>query len=169
MKISRAQLFVWYILILMILSFLGGLFSNLSINKQDDKNQEVYFVKRVIDGDTILLSTGERVRYIGINAPESVAPNRPVECFGKEASKFNRKLVEGKYVILKKDVSEKDKYGRLLRYVYVDNIFVNLELVKRGYAYAYTVPPDVKYAELFLKAQREAKRKKLGLWGKCKK
>ena len=165
MKISR-----FFALILLILIGFSFIFLKWDINKDKKPAADnLYFVKRVIDGDTILLSNGKRVRYIGINTPESVAPNRPVECFGKEASGFNKKLVEHKYVRLERDISDVDKYGRWLRYVYIDGTFVNLKLVEEGYAYAYTVPPDVKYADLFLKAQREAKEKGKGLWGKCQK
>lgn len=132
-------------------------------------------VARVIDGDTIELEGGTRVRYIGINAPETVDPRKPVECFGVEASKKNRELVEGKSVRLKKDVSETDKYGRLLRYVWVGDpstssgqaTFVNLELVREGYAAVSTYPPDVKYAGAFVEAEREAREAGSGLWGAC--
>jgi len=89
------------------------------------------------------------VRYLGINTPESVDPRKPVECFGKEASLKNKELVLNKKVVLEKDISEIDKYGRLLRYVYVDGIFINLELIKQGYAQVATYPPDVKYHDLF--------------------
>ena len=90
-------------------------------------------VTRVIDGDTIIIDGGYRVRYIGIDTPE-VYP--VVEAFGIEAWQANRRLVEGREVRLQSDVSETDKYGRLLRYVYVDNTFVNAELVKQGLARA---------------------------------
>jgi hypothetical protein len=90
-----------------------------------------------------------------------------VECFGQEASNKNKELVEGKRVKLEKDVSETDKYGRLLRYVWVDDVFVNDYLVRQGYAYAYTYPPDVKYAEQFVQAQQEARENNRGLWAIC--
>jgi endonuclease YncB( thermonuclease family) len=122
-------------------------------------------VKRVVDGDTIELESGEKVRYIGINTPESVKVNSPVECFGKEANEKNKALVEGKIVRLEKDVSEKDKYGRLLRFVYLeDGIFVNDVLVREGYARVSTFPPDVRFAEQFKLAEREARDNKRGLW-----
>jgi micrococcal nuclease len=127
-------------------------------------------VVRVIDGDTIEVDIGGssyKVRYIGIDTPETVHPQKPVECFGKEASDKNKELVEGKIVRLEKDVSETDRYGRLLRYVWVDGIFVNDYLVRQGYAYAYTYPPDVKYAEQFAQAQREARENNRGLWAAC--
>lgn len=128
-------------------------------------------VTRVIDGDTIQLEGGWKVRYIGIDTPESVDPRKPVECFAKEAAGENRRLVEGKIIRLEKDVSEIDKYGRLLRYVYVKDdsreSFVNLELVKQGFAFSWTYPPDVKYQHLFITAQEEAREERRGLWGKC--
>jgi micrococcal nuclease len=122
-------------------------------------------VARVVDGDTIELDNGEKVRYIGVNAPESVKPRSPVECFGREASAKNKELVEGKSVRLEKDVSDRDRYGRLLRFVYLeDGTFVNDELVRQGYAYADTFPPDVSKADQFREAQREARENRRGLW-----
>lgn len=102
-------------------------------------------VIRVIDGDTVVIEGGRKVRYIGMNTPETVDPRKPIQCFGREASNYNKELVGGKMVRLEKDVSETDRYDRLLRYVYVDNIFVNLKLVEDGYARVSTFPPDVKY------------------------
>jgi micrococcal nuclease len=125
-------------------------------------------VTRVVDGDTIevlMAGTTYKVRYIGVDTPETVDPRRPVGCYGREASERNRQLVEEKTVVLEKDVSETDKYGRLLRYVWVDGEMVNALLVQEGYAIASTYPPDVKYQELFLGLQREARDAGLGLWG----
>jgi micrococcal nuclease len=105
------------------------------------------------------------VRYIGIDTPETVHPTIPDEPIGKEASDMNRRPVEGKRVRLEKDVSETDQYGRLLRYIYVNDMFVNAELVRLGYVQVTTYPPDVKYQELFLELQREAQMANRGLWG----
>ena len=124
-------------------------------------------VTRVVDGDTIQIQGGQKVRYIGIDTPETVDPRKPVQCFGKEASRKNKELVEEKFVRLEKDVSEYDKYHRLLRYVYLNNTFVNLELVKQGYARAATFPPDVAHQQEFLAAEEEARREKRGLWNAC--
>jgi len=127
-------------------------------------------VVRVIDGDTIVVLINGleyRVRYIGINTPETVDPRKPVECFGREASQRNRELVEEKTVELEKDVSETDQYGRLLRYVWVDGEMVNAVLVSEGYAMVVTYPPDVKYQELFLELQRQALAEGQGLWSAC--
>jgi micrococcal nuclease len=124
-------------------------------------------VERVIDGDTIVLTTGQKVRYIGIDTPEIVDPNKPIECFGKEAMVENQKLVEGKTVRLEKDISEMDKYGRLLRYVYVENIMVNSQLVQTGFAKIMSIPPDIKYYNILKLAQSEAKNNHVGLWNIC--
>lgn len=124
-------------------------------------------VTRVIDGDTVEIEGGEKVRYIGIDTPETVDPRKPVQCYGKEASDKNKELVEGKEVKLEKDISETDKYGRLLRYVWLGDILVNEYLVKEGYAQVSTYPPDVKYQDRFLAAQREARENKRGLWEAC--
>jgi len=124
-------------------------------------------VVRVIDGDTIEIEGGVKVRYIGIDTPETVDPRKPVQCFGKEASAKNEELAGGKEVKLEKDVSETDKYGRLLRYVWVGDLLVNEYLVKEGYAQVSTYPPDVKYQERFLAAQKEARENNRGLWGAC--
>jgi len=95
-----------------------------------------------------------KARYSGIVTPETVHPTNRVEYFGKEASEKKGELVEGKTVFLEKDVSEIDKYGRLLRYVWIDDVVVNAELVRLGYAQVVTYPPDVKYQEYFLQLQK---------------
>lgn len=131
---------------------------------------------RVIDGDTIEIEGKQKVRYIGINTPEIHDPRRPIECFGQVASDENKKLVEGKEIYIQRDVSEVDKYKRLLRYIWVDDplatisgqlIFVNDYLVRQGFAQVSTFPPDVKYVSQFLEAQKEARENKRGLWKEC--
>jgi micrococcal nuclease len=125
-------------------------------------------VTRVVDGDTIEVEIGGesyKVRYIGIDTPELHHPTKPVEYYAQEAYEKNRELVEGKTVFLEKDVSETDMYGRLLRYVYVGDTFVNAYLVQQGYAQVSTYPPDVKYQQRFLELQREAREAGRGLWG----
>lgn len=123
-------------------------------------------VARVIDGDTLELADGSRLRLIGIDTPETVAPNHPVECYGREASAKTRELVEGRVVYLEKDVSETDRFGRLLRYVYLeDGRMLNEVLVAEGYASAASYPPDVKYQDRFLAAERAAREAALGFWG----
>src|SRR3989338_7848179 len=133
---------------------------NNSVQETGDDRQSFvgeFKVTRVVDGDTIEIEGGERVRYIGIDTPETVDPRKPVQCFGVEASNKNKELVSGKRVRLEKDVSETDQYGRLLRYVYVGDTFVNLVLVQEGFAYSYTYPPDVKYQNQFTEAERIAR------------
>lgn len=121
-------------------------------------------VIKVYDGDTIQIEGGMKVRYIGIDAAE-VYPVRG--CFAEEAKKENERLVLGKDVKLVKDTSETDKYGRLLRYVYVGDKFVNEELVKSGYAKVMTVLPDTKHKNEFLNSENYARENNLGLWNKC--
>lgn len=129
--------------------------------------EELVTVTRVIDGDTIELEDGRKVRYIGIDTPETKAPNRPVECFGQQAAEFNRSLVEGQEVRLEKDVSETDRYGRLLRYVYQDDEFINLTLVSQGYAVASSYPPDIAKQEELRVAEAQAREVGAGLWSSC--
>lgn len=130
-------------------------------------NSQSVKVLRVIDGDTIEIEGGQKVRYIGIDTPETVHPDKSIQCFGIEASNKNKELVEGKSVRLEKDVSETDRYGRLLRYVYLDDIFINKFLVEEGFAYSSTYPPDVKYQGIFKASQQKAQEQKKGLWSSC--
>jgi len=129
-------------------------------------------VIRVVDGDTIVVRLGgrdQRLRYIGMDTPETKKPDTPVQWMGPEASRANTALVKGRTVVLEKDVSETDRFGRLLRYVWlVDGdrwTLVDLELVRRGFAQVETDPPDVKYADRFVAAQRSAREAGIGLWG----
>lgn len=128
-------------------------------------------VVRVIDGDTVVIDRGlgdERLRYIGMDTPETVKPGVAVEWMGLEASAANEALVEGKTVVLEKDVSESDRFGRLLRHVWLRDatwVLVDLELVRNGYAWVSTYPPDVKYADLYLAGQIDAREHDRGLWG----
>lgn len=124
-------------------------------------------VARVIDGDTIELSTGQRVRYIGIDTPESVDPRTSVQCFATEAATANRNLVQGKEVRLEKDISETDRYGRLLRYIWVGDTLVNDYLVRQGFARSSSYPPDVKYQDQFRQAEAEAQSANRGMWAGC--
>jgi len=129
-------------------------------------------VTEVVDGDTIKVSTGQTVRFIGIDTPETKDPRRPVGCFGKEASAETKSLLEDKEVILKKDISDVDKYNRILRYVYLplpdgQTLFVNDYLIRAGFAKASTYPPNVKYTEQFIQAERQAREGNKGLWRKC--
>lgn len=129
-------------------------------------------VVRVIDGDTISVDidgTEHRLRYIGVDTPETVDPNSPVEWMGPQATAVNTELVGGRTVVLEKDVSETDRYGRLLRYVWLSDgaawTLVNFELIRRGVASVSTYPPDVKYVDLYLAAESAARDAGVGLWG----
>jgi micrococcal nuclease len=141
---------------------------------------EIGEVTRVVDGDTIEVRVTGRadgpgagearigssypVRLIGIDTPESVKPNSPVECFGRESSAAAKALLEGSSVKLVKDVEETDRYDRLLRYVYLGHELANARLVINGYAAAFTYPPNVRHADLFVELQRQAREAELGLW-----
>ena len=129
-------------------------------------------VVRVVDGDTIrvgLRSGEEPVRYIGIDTPESVKPGAPVECFAKRASAYNERLVAGEQVRLVYDIERRDRYGRLLAYVYRarDGLFVNAELVRHGYATAVTFPPNVAHERELRRLARRARMSGRGLWSGC--
>ena len=122
-------------------------------------------VERVVDGDTIIVRGAGRVRLIGVDTPESVHPRRPVEFFGKEASAFTERLVEGKRVRLEYGRERTDRYGRTLAYVHLpDGTFVNAEIIRRGYGHAYTRFP-FKYLDRFRQLEQEARRAGRGLWG----
>lgn len=130
-------------------------------------------VSKIIDGDTVVLKSGQTVRLIGIDAPEKN------DCFANEATVAIGDLILGKEVRLEKDVSEVDRYGRLLRYIWAplrqdfegqaDQIIVNDQLVRLGFAKAYPYPPDVKYQDQLVQAEDEAKANSRGLWSACKK
>ncbi|MBU1033918.1 thermonuclease family protein [Patescibacteria group bacterium] len=132
----------------------------------DKENLQKVKVLRVVDGDTIELEGGQKVRYIGIDTPETVDPRRDPQCFGKEASLRNKTLVEGKEIYLEKDISEIDRYGRLLRYIYLEEngISINEQLVQEGYAVASSYAPDIKYQEKFKTAEQKARDNQKGLW-----
>ena len=126
---------------------------------------DYFYVKRVVDGDTIVLENDERVRFIGVDTPETVHPQKSVEYFGKEASAFTKRMCEGKQVRLEYDWQKRDKYNRLLAYVYLeDGTFVNAEIVKQGYGHAYTKFP-FKYLKEFRLYERSARENGVGLWG----
>jgi micrococcal nuclease len=124
-------------------------------------------VVRVVDGDTIhvrLTDRVEKIRYIGVNTPEIHHPSKGEEPGGREAAEVNRGLVGGRRVRLELDVQTRDRYGRLLAYVWVGDTMVNAELVRLGYAQVMTVPPNVRYQDLFVKLQRQARDAHRGLW-----
>lgn len=126
-------------------------------------------IEKVTDGDTVHLTNGKALRYIGIDTPETVDPRREVGCFGAEASNYNKLLTTGKTVYLEKDVSDTDRYGRLLRYVYLQSgEMVNEMMVREGYAYASAYLPDIKYQPRLEELEKEARDNNRGLWGTCK-
>lgn len=136
-----------------------------------NNSEQLYEVVRVVDGDTIDVSIDdqiERLRLIGINTPETVDPRKSVECFGKEASEKAKSILVGKKVTIESDPSqgERDKYDRLLRYVFLeDGTNFNLLMIREGYAYEYTYNLPYKYQTEFKQAQKEAEKNKMGLWG----
>lgn len=134
----------------------------------DSGDRESGRVTHVVDGDTIRIGE-ERIRLIGVDTPETRKPGTPVQCFGKKATAFMERLVDGRAVTLELDADHRDRYGRLLAYVRrkEDGLFVNAELVARGYAQVLTVPPNVRYADRFLALQRRARERGLGLWRAC--
>lgn len=151
-----------------------------TVNNDDTSIFETAKVISITDGDTIVVDINgktEKLRFIGIDTPETHHPSKPVQYFGKEASDYTTKQLTNKTIYLQKDVSDRDKYGRLLRYIWLikpskneptkeevtANCF-NAELVKNGYAHAYTYPPDVKYNEIFKELEATAREKHIGLW-----
>ena len=137
----------------------------------DDGPGSAYaFVIRVVDGDTIEARIGNRtedVRYIGVDTPETVKPDTPVQCFGPRASTFNHRLVERRRVRLVFGVERRDIYGRLLAYVRLGGRFVNAMLVRKGLARSLTIPPNDRFAPLFRRLELRAARTGKGLWGAC--
>ena len=177
-------------LILGIFALIGKLYSQDSGLSLDSRGQVKFkipfgqndysniLVTRAVDGDTLELENHERVRLIGIDTPEmhesaklerdakkSHQDVETIKQLGRESYKFTKNLVEGKRVRLEFDVEKYDKYKRILAYVYlIDGTFVNAEIVKAGYASLMTYPPNVKYADLFLKLYQEARENERGLW-----
>ena len=133
------------------------------------KEEVKYFkVKGIDDGDTIVLENGDKIRYLGIDTPETHHPKIGAECGGKEATEENERLLKNKRVRLLKDESEKDQYGRLLRYVFTeDGVFINYELVRKGFAQILEIHPDHLFRQTLLDAQNMAIKEKLGIWSKC--
>jgi len=135
-----------------------GLGTGYGLWHSDDSVYEQALVTSVIDGDTVELADGRRVRYLGIDTPESG------EYYADEATARNKELVEGKTVELQRGKRDQDEYGRLLRYVYVDGVFVNAELIAQGYAKAYIFDPDDRYSQILVQLEQYAKMKNRGLW-----
>ncbi len=146
----------------------GGYGGYVVVKKSQAFERGVHTIAHVVDGDTIDLVSGERVRFLGVDAPESGA------CHFEEARAAMRKKLEGKQVRIEKDISGADRYGRLLRYVYVlssdptkDDVLINEWLLHEGHAYTLAIAPDNRYRDLLASAQRSAKDAGRGIWGKC--
>lgn len=145
---------------------------NISCYSESEGRSELWSVKRIVDGDTFVVhdgtKKGTKIRLIGVDTPESRrSRNKEIGYYGQEAKEFLSKLISDKNVKLEYDVGKYDRYKRTLAYVYLeDGTFINAELVKQGYAMVMTVPPNVKYADLFIKLQREARESNRGLWSK---
>jgi micrococcal nuclease len=151
------------VLMMMVMMLINGCASH----KSTAFNQALVKVERVVDGDTIEIKLGgkkEKVRLIGIDTPETKKPNTPVMYYGKEASAYTKKRLEQQTISLEWDVDRRDKYDRLLAYVWIDNELFNETLIKEGYARLSTFPPNVKYVSLFTKAQEQARKQGSGIW-----
>lgn len=131
-------------------------------------NREKAKVIYVFDGDTIELSDKRRIRYIGINTPElnSKLKIKP-ECYATKSAEINKQLVLNQEIEMEKDQTDKDLYGRYIRYIWIDDVFINDFLVRQGFARVENIPPDTKYSKDFKEAQAEAKNDNRGLWGEC--
>lgn len=167
------------VLAAVVLAYAG--FRAFSGQQETSAADSVYYaVSRVVDGDTLKLSNNERVRLIGVDTPEVHQSSKlmrdarksgkdvsEIQALGARASTFTKSLCEGKKVRLEFDVERRDRYGRTLAYVYLeDGTFVNAKIIEEGYAQVMTIPPNVKHADLFLKAQKEARESGRGLWKK---
>ena len=148
-------------------AFLAALYFYHATRYLENVGAELFRVSFVIDGDTILLESGESVRYLGIDAPEPHHPTQGLEFFGPEATERNKELVEGELVRLESDMTDRDAYGRLLRYVYVDGAFINGVLVEEGFAYSSYYPPDTKHYDKLLELELDAESAGHGLWSAC--
>jgi len=131
---------------------------NIDLNIQKDSIERYVVVTKVLDGDTVETTKGEKIRYLGINAPENGEPN------SKEAIQLNENLVLNKEVGLQFDIQRKDRYGRTLAYVFIGDVFVNLEMVGRGFAVSQTIQPNVRYQDEILNAQKRGRENCLGMW-----
>ena len=162
----RRQTWTWSVPAIIVVALLTAFFNPAG---QAITQGDFDVVERVVDGDTLLLQSGERVRLIGVDTPETKHPSKPVQYFGKEASAFTRRMVEGKRVRLEFDQANaaqghKDRYGRTLAYVFLeDGTLLNAEIIKQGYGHAYTQFPFSRMEE-FRRLEREAREQGRGLW-----
>ena len=167
---------VFWVGVFLLLAFAGG--GGFDLLGSDDESPIkgaglTGRVVRVVDGDTVKVQVRGRrpltVRYIGVDTPESVKPGEPVQCFAKQASEFNERLVTGRRVRLRIGRERTDRYGRMLAYVYLldGDRFVNAELVRRGYARTLEIPPNTDFADRFNRLERRARSEHRGLWNAC--
>ncbi|HEY9561304.1 MAG TPA: thermonuclease family protein [Anseongella sp.] len=161
------------ILSILLLSILMAPVScSMAPSRSEDVNQEttarLYHVREVIDGDTFYLEDGEKVRLIGIDAPETPHSYKQRNFYyGVEAREYLKKRIESKDVRLEFDQEERDQYGRLLAYVWLnDNLFINADLIEQGYARVVSFPPNLKYHDQLRRLEKEARKNKRGLWKK---
>ena len=156
--------------VVLVLAGVAVWFSKTSATSVKTSNRETYEVKKVDDGDTLQIfryGRSEKVRFIGIDTPETVDPRKPVQCFGKEASAKTKQLLTGKTIRIEFDpiVGERDKYDRLLAYVWLGNELINLTLLREGYAHEYTYRSQAyKYQSDFKQAEAGARQSEVGLW-----
>ena len=176
---TKRDLRLIQVVIIAVVSLAYAGFKNMPFLKEAAAKDELCLVERVVDGDTLKLSDNRRVRLIGVDTPEVHYSDKlvrdakrtkrdiaSIQEMGKKASDFTRKLCDGKKVRLEFDVEKRDRYKRLLAYVYLeDGTFINAKLIEEGYAQVMTIPPNVKYADYFLKLQKEAREGNKGLWG----
>jgi len=166
-KISdKKKNMIWVFVLLGILVGACGIYFYGFRVKPGMTRLESVMVIRVVDGDTIIVGK-DKLRLIGIDSPELETEKLKGECYSVEAKNKLKELVENKEVRLEKDVRERDKYDRLLRYVYVGEKNINELLVREGFAKLATYPPDMKYYGKLKEAQRVAKENRAGLWGGC--
>ncbi|MEA1872263.1 MAG: thermonuclease family protein [Chloroflexota bacterium] len=161
MKLHHLPKYVSHKLLIAVVLLIGigiGLGIGYGVWHADNSVYEQALVTSVIDGDTVELADGRRVRYLGIDTPEQG------EYYAEEAIARNKELVEGKTVELQRGDRDQDEYGRLLRYVYVDGVFVNAELIAQGYAKAYIFDPDDRYSQILVQLEQYAKMRERGLW-----
>lgn len=168
-KVNKGFFTIFVSLVLIILALIKPNETTAPINSTNNSEDTSMTIKvlDVIDGDTIkVLYNGQErnLRLIGIDSPETNHPSKPVQCYGIEAKEFLKETLNGKTITLEKDISETDRYGRLLRYVYLEGIMINKVVVQEGYAHAKAFEPDTKYKETLDKAQDEASLNQRGLW-----
>lgn len=184
-KLMFKRFIIWFIVAFILITVQAGFFSNNAPSLENIAEKTVpqttgststpAIVTRVVDGDTVIVlanGVSEKVRLIGVDTPETVDPRKLVECFGKEASAFTTATLINKNITLESDLtqSDRDKYGRLLRYVFLsDGTLVNKLIIAEGYGHEYTYDVSYKYQSEFKQAQTSANESKKGLWadGAC--